>query len=217
MNIAFCYESVLPTRGGCETYIAGLARRLVADGHDVHLYACRWDESALPDNIHYHPIQLPLCPRFLRPWCFASACAAPWPTPTTRFPLASTKSGAWTLSIPREDSTSPRPGTRCSNITVRGCAGLVGLCKWFDPAHRSFLALERKQYLGAEQPLVIAISEMVCQHFQEHYRLPAEDVRLVRLRRTRNGWTNAIVHGAGWNGARPGRCPLMPRPLSLSA
>ena len=58
---------------------------------------------------------------------------------------------------------------------------LVGLCKWFDPAHRSFMALERKQYLSGERPLVIAISEMVCRHFQEHYRLPAEDVRLVRL------------------------------------
>ena len=28
MNIAFCYESVVPARGGCETYIADLARRL---------------------------------------------------------------------------------------------------------------------------------------------------------------------------------------------
>src|SRR5262249_51463730 len=36
MNIAFCYDSVLPTRGGCETYITALARRLVADGHQVH-------------------------------------------------------------------------------------------------------------------------------------------------------------------------------------
>ena len=48
MNIAFCYESVLPARGGCETYISDLARRLVADRHDVHLYACRWDGKSLP-------------------------------------------------------------------------------------------------------------------------------------------------------------------------
>ena len=46
MNIAFCYESVLPARGGCEMYIASLARRLVADGHDVHLYARRWDAAS---------------------------------------------------------------------------------------------------------------------------------------------------------------------------
>ncbi len=75
MNIAFCYESVLPTRGGCETYIAGLARRLAADGHDVHLYACRWDAAALPERLHVHPVHLAPCPRFLRPWFFSRACA----------------------------------------------------------------------------------------------------------------------------------------------
>src|SRR5262249_30139527 len=74
MNIALCYESVLPARGGCETYIADLARRLVADGHQVHLYACRWDATALPPALHYHPLSVPSGPRFLRPWRFGRAC-----------------------------------------------------------------------------------------------------------------------------------------------
>ena len=47
MRIAFCYENVLP-HGGCATYIADLSRRLVVDGHEVHLYACRWDSSGGP-------------------------------------------------------------------------------------------------------------------------------------------------------------------------
>src|SRR5205823_75906 len=58
----------------CETYIASLARRLVADGHEVHLYACRWDPAALPDGMHYHPLSLPRGPRPLRPWRFSAAC-----------------------------------------------------------------------------------------------------------------------------------------------
>src|SRR5206468_13025700 len=74
MNIAFCYESVLPARGGCETYIADLARRLLADRHEVHLYACRWDDRALPQGIRYHALPAPRGPRFLRPWRFAAAC-----------------------------------------------------------------------------------------------------------------------------------------------
>src|SRR6516162_2674085 len=74
MNIAFCYESVLPARGGCETYIADLARRLVADGHEVHLYACRWDAAALPPSLRYHALAVPFGPRFLRPWRFGRAC-----------------------------------------------------------------------------------------------------------------------------------------------
>src|SRR5947209_11807470 len=74
MKIAFCYESVLPARGGCETYITDLARRLVAERHEVHLFACRWDETALPPGLQYHRLPAPRGPRFLRPWAFAAAC-----------------------------------------------------------------------------------------------------------------------------------------------
>ena len=59
MDIALCYESVLPARGGAETYIGDLARRLSRDGHAVHLYAARWDPSALPASTHFHRIDVP--------------------------------------------------------------------------------------------------------------------------------------------------------------
>ena len=64
MKIAFCYDQVFPARGGCGTYITDLARRLVADGHEVHLYACRWDSDALPPELHYHALPQPRGP----PW-----------------------------------------------------------------------------------------------------------------------------------------------------
>src|SRR5438270_1700934 len=75
MDIALCYESVLPARGGCEHYISDLARRLSRDGHAVHLYASRWDADALPATTHYHRLPVVRGPRFLRPWRFAEACA----------------------------------------------------------------------------------------------------------------------------------------------
>src|SRR2546426_9211377 len=74
MNIAFCYENVLPSRGGCETYIADIARRLLADRHEVHLYACQWDEKALAPGIYYHRLPRLTGPRFLRPWRFGASC-----------------------------------------------------------------------------------------------------------------------------------------------
>ena len=75
MKIAFCYDQVFPARGGCGTYITDLSRRLVADNHEVHLYACRWDQRALPAGIRYHAVASPRGPRFWRPWQFAKSCA----------------------------------------------------------------------------------------------------------------------------------------------
>src|SRR5271155_4390749 len=76
MKIALCYESVLPARGGCETYIADLARRLVADGHRVHLFASQRDASLLPEEMEYHQLPSSHGPRFWRPWQFGSRCLA---------------------------------------------------------------------------------------------------------------------------------------------
>ena len=73
MDIALCYESVLPARGGAETYIGDLARRLARDGHAVHLYAARWDANSLPAATHFHRVEAPAGPRFLRPWRFGAA------------------------------------------------------------------------------------------------------------------------------------------------
>ena len=43
MNLAICHPIVIPARGGAETYVADLCRRLHAADHEVHLYACEWD------------------------------------------------------------------------------------------------------------------------------------------------------------------------------
>src|SRR5262249_11034735 len=179
MNLAFCYESVLPARGGCETYIAALARRLVADGHEVHLYACRWDAEALPANLHYHPIQLPPVPRFLRPWCFSIACARALRHADPQASIGFDKT--WGQDILYPQGGLYRASAEHNLLKHRHPATrhLVQLLKLFDPTHWSYSLLERKQYLGTSRPLVIAISNMVRGHFQRHYGIGPEDLRVV--------------------------------------
>ena len=181
MDVAFCYESVLPSRGGCETYIAALARRLVADGHAVHLYACRWDADALPPSLHYHTIKLPPVPRFLRPWCFSAACARALRGASHQVSIGFDKTwgldvlypqgGLYAASAEHNLLKHPHPLTR----------HLVQLLKLFDVTHWSYSVLERRQYLGQRRPLVVAISNMVQRHFQQHYGLAPEDMRVVRI------------------------------------
>ncbi len=181
MNIAFCYESVLPTRGGCETYIASLARRLALEGHAVHLYASRWDESALPANLNFHRITLPACPRFLRPWYFGAACRKALANANHEVTVGFDK--IWGLDVLYPQGGLYVAGAHHNILKYPSALtrGAVRFLKALDPAHRSFMALEKRQYRAEPQPIVIAISEMVQRHFQEYYHLPSANVRLVRL------------------------------------
>jgi UDP-glucose:(heptosyl)LPS alpha-1,3-glucosyltransferase len=181
MDIAFCYESVLPSRGGCETYIAGLARRLVQDGHTVHLYACRWDAAALPATLQYHRVPPPRCPRFLRPWFFTAACRAALAEAHHQVTVGFDK-------IFGVDVLYPQGGlyvaTAAHNL-LKHPPGLVRIMarvlKHLDPAHYSFSALERRQLRGPDRPLLIAISDMVLRHVQHYYGLDAGTLRRVRI------------------------------------
>lgn len=181
MNIAFCYESVLPSRGGCETYIAALARRLAADGHAVHLYARSWDAAALPEAMTYHKVQVPRFPRFLRPWFFSAACNKALKKADHQVTIGFDKIVGMDVLYPQGGLYAATADHNLLKHRGRFTRGLVRLLKAFDPAHRSFLALERRGYQHEPPPLVVAISDMVRRHFQERYQIGWENIRLVRL------------------------------------
>src|SRR5947209_12909309 len=159
MNIAFCYENVLPHRGGCETYIAGLARRLVADGHEVHLYARRWDRAALPPSLRYHRVPVPHYPRFLRPWYFGAACRRALAAAAHQVTVGFDKITGLDVLYPQGGLYAATADHNLLKYRSGLARGLLRALKAVDPAHLSFLALERNQYRD-RRPLVVAISDM---------------------------------------------------------
>jgi UDP-glucose:(heptosyl)LPS alpha-1,3-glucosyltransferase len=179
MNIAFCYESVLPERGGCETYIADLARRLVADDHEVHLYACRWDAGALPDSLHYHALTIPPGPRFLRPWRFGGACLRALEAAEHDVTVGFDKTWGQDVLYPQGGLHAASAEHNINKHSSRFLRALARVTKTLDVAHWSFTLLERKQYLGQQRPLVVVNSQMVRHHFQHYYGISREDLRVI--------------------------------------
>jgi UDP-glucose:(heptosyl)LPS alpha-1,3-glucosyltransferase len=180
MNIALCFDRVLPKRGGCETYISDLARRLAADGHELHLYACRWDGDALPKAIDCHALTLPSRPRFLRPWRFAIECERRLRRANHDVSIGFDKTWG-------QDVLYPQGGLRaaCSEHNIRKYRSrvvqqLVRLAKPFDLTNWSYMALERRQYLGPRRPLIVVNSEMVRRHFEQYYGIGAAEIRVLR-------------------------------------
>ncbi|HLJ91801.1 MAG TPA: glycosyltransferase family 4 protein [Gemmataceae bacterium] len=179
MNIALCYDQVLPARGGCATYITDLARRLVTDGHEVHLYACVWEAASLPAGIRYHAIPGPQGPRFLRPWQFGAACEEAICSAGHDVSVGFDKTWGQDVLYPQGGLHLASVAHNLNKHSSPMVRGLARIAKWFDLAHWSFAALERRQYLGRHRPLIIVNSAMVRGHFQKYYGMAAADVRVL--------------------------------------
>jgi UDP-glucose:(heptosyl)LPS alpha-1,3-glucosyltransferase len=179
MNIALCFESIMPARGGCETYIAGLARRLAADGHSVHLYACHWDRAALPSDVQFHAIPSVRSPRFLRPWFFGAACLKAARDQGHDVSVGFDKTWGQDVLYPQGGLHAAAARHNLLKYPSRVARGLAAVGKSLDVAYWSFLLLERQQYLGQNRPAIIVNSEMVQGHFEKFYGIPPAAVRVI--------------------------------------
>jgi UDP-glucose:(heptosyl)LPS alpha-1,3-glucosyltransferase len=179
MNLALCYENVLPARGGCETYIADLSRRLVADGHEVHLYACRWDADALPKEIRFHSLPRPVGPRFLRPWRFGAACQTALRANRHLVSIGFDKTWGQDVLYPQGGLHASSADHNIGKYRPPGIRIAARIMKKLDLAHWSFAHLEKKQYLSDDRPLILVNSHMVARHFQQYYRIGPDRLRVV--------------------------------------
>lgn len=204
MNLAICHPVVIPARGGAETYIADLTRRLCADGHEVHLYTSRWDADYLPASLHLHPVPDKAWPRSLRPWRFSRACAA------------ATRAAGHDLTVGFDkvaglDVLYPAGGLHVAafdhgllKFRSRWLRGVAWAVRRLDLAHLSFCGFERRQYLREPRPFLIANSDLVRRHFLAYLGLPPSEIpvlhcaidpdrfaatdRLARRVETRQAW-----------------------------
>jgi UDP-glucose:(heptosyl)LPS alpha-1,3-glucosyltransferase len=180
MKLAICHPVVEPERGGCEIYLAMLLHRLCKDGHQVHLFASRWDEAAMPERLVIHPLPDYSRPRFLRPWRFSAAC---------RHELSRDH---YDLSIGFDKVTGvdvlyPQGGVYAASIAHgrnRFPSGwqreLHAWLRMLDPACLSQKWLERRQYAGPPAPFVLAISEMTRGHLARYLGVPRERTAVLR-------------------------------------
>jgi UDP-glucose:(heptosyl)LPS alpha-1,3-glucosyltransferase len=160
-------------------YIGDLARRLAADGHNVHLYASSWDESALPSAVHYHALPVPRGPRFLRPWRFAAACAKVLRTERHQVSIGFNKTWGQDILYPQGGLHAASAACNLRKYRTPFMRGLARVIKALDLGHRSFSLLERRQYLGPDRPLIVVNSHMVQNHFPHFFGFNPNQIRVI--------------------------------------
>ncbi len=180
MNIALCHPSVIPARGGCETYISDLARRFARDGHTVSLLANTWDASVLPSSTNFYRIAAPTGPRFLRPWKFSATCAAALRVLKPDLSIGFDKTYGQDILYPQgglHAATQYHNGIKHDSRWKRT---LARIGKRLDPTNWSYSLLERRQYFGTDRPIILVNSNMVRSQFEQFYGVVPGTVRVLR-------------------------------------
>jgi UDP-glucose:(heptosyl)LPS alpha-1,3-glucosyltransferase len=179
MQIAICHQKVLPARGGAEMYVADLTRRLACAGHDVHLYATRWDRESLPGNVTVHALPSPRGPRWRRPWRFSETLRAALAAGRPQVSIGFDKTlgtdvyyplGGLNVSTATHNLLKHRPGL--PRLAAR-------LGQLIDPALQSFVRLERRLFTGADRPMLVANSKLVRRHAHDAYGLEPATVPVI--------------------------------------
>ncbi|MBX7104351.1 MAG: glycosyltransferase family 4 protein [Gemmataceae bacterium] len=179
MQIAVCHENVLPRRGGAEMYVADLVRRLSAAGHELHLYAARWDPTALPADVVIHPLRKSRGPRAGRPWKFSAtlrqALAVDRPEVSISFdklfgtdvyyPLGGLHVATAAHNLLKHQPGFPRTIAR--------------MAQYVESANWSYSRMERRLLTAPDRPLFVANSALVREHARKYYGVDPATVPVI--------------------------------------
>ena len=178
MRLALNYQRVDPRRGGAETYVADLARRLVADGHRVDLFASDWDESALP-GVACRKVEAPGWSRLQRQWSFARNSEVALSRESYDCTVGFINTWHHDVIIPQGGvfGASLECNARRQPTGWRRAAYLAA--KETNPKAWIQHAIERRQYDPARGARVVAVSGMVRGHLERFHGVPRERIRVI--------------------------------------
>jgi len=179
VRIAFVIDFFDERKGGAEAYLGAVARRLIATGHQVELYARAWRD--LPVGVRGHelsprPLPRPI-KRVLRPateLAFAVTAARRLRHEGHDVVLA-------IRNVLHATHYQPHGGAR--RATLRGIGEARGhplrrAWYWCDPVsalkEAIFLGMERHLLAGPDRPRILAVSEMVRRDFERLNGVPRE-------------------------------------------
>jgi UDP-glucose:(heptosyl)LPS alpha-1,3-glucosyltransferase len=172
MKIAMLVKNFITT-GGAERYAVELSTRLAKRGHDVHVYAHRWD-PALAEGITLHRIPRIWRPRFIDAMRYALE--------TRRL----VRRGSYDVihshqrTIHHHVITMHHP---CYQIGRDGAPALRRLFnrlwRWVSPRHLVYRWLERRQFCARTVRAIISVSRTIKAEILSRYPVESEQIHVI--------------------------------------
>lgn len=162
--------------GGAESFSGSFIEQLASGGHEVHIFAIKWQTDAAPENVHFHRVPAVTFNSFFRDLSFA----------VSAYFMLKKRRGEFDI-IQSHDKTLYqdiyRAGDGCHIEWLKqrwkrtGAAGKASIV--LNPYHWLILGIERSIFRQRRYRKIIAISEMVKQNIIENYGVPPDDIEVI--------------------------------------
>jgi len=179
MRLAVNFQRVDPTKGGAETYVADLCRRLIAAGCAVDLYASQWSAEALPGGLNVIEVPAQGATRAARIWNFAEASERLIRHAEYDCTVGFINTWAHDVLIPQGGVHQGSLEFNARRFPAGWKRSAYRLAKRLNPRHGLYRAIEAKQYDPKRGTTIVAVSRFVQGHLQRFHHVPAERIRVI--------------------------------------
>lgn len=162
--------------GGAEGFSSKFIDLLAAEGHEIHIFAIKWQADRIDRNVHFHHVPAITVVSLLRDLTFAVSCFFVLKRYRRYFDIIQTHDKTLYQDIYRAGD-----GCHIEWLQQRWRrSGLTGrmsiIC---NPYHWLILLLERAILRGNRFRMIIAISNMVKRNIVQHYRVASERIEVL--------------------------------------
>ena len=181
MRLALNFRRIDPARGGAETYVVDLCRRLIHAGHEVDVFAGLWKAGALPPEVHLRRIESPGWTRWQRTWSFAANSELALREMDAHYDCTVGFINTWhhDVLIPQGGVQSATLEANSKRFPAGWRRGAYVLGKRANPKAWVYDAIERRQYDPSRSARVVAVSRMVKGHLERHHGVPPERIHVI--------------------------------------
>jgi UDP-glucose:(heptosyl)LPS alpha-1,3-glucosyltransferase len=175
MNIAVIRKKYT-FHGGAEGFSSSFIEKLAEDGHEVHIFAIKWQADSSHQNIRFHKVPAVTFNSFLRDLTFAVSAYFILRRQKKSFDVIQTHDKTVYQDIYRAGD-----GCHVEWLKQRwkrtGFLGKLSIV--LNPYHWLILFLENNIFKQCRYKKIIAISEMVKRNIIQNYGVPSSDIEVI--------------------------------------
>lgn len=167
----------MPTKGGGEGYLAGLANGLAERGHEVHIFASEWQNNN--NRMSYHTIPVIRYPKFLKDVSFVINS---WRKMSSYdFDIVQVVGRALGMNVFNPHCGVEKAWLKQDILSV-SCPFyrfLKHITRFLSLRQNFILWLDRKQYTGKCVSRIIAISDMIKNDIIKYHNIDPQKIKVV--------------------------------------